>query len=89
MEIVNNFKENKSFRILNLFETLNKGEDVSKSDLAKKFGVSIKTIQRDIEDLRIYLAENYQTDIDTDIVYDSKTKCYKLIRLQREWITNK
>ncbi len=52
---------------------------MSKSDLATKFGVSSKTIQRDIEDLRTYLADNYQTDIDTDIVYDSKSNSYRLL----------
>ncbi len=85
----NEYKENKSFRLLNIYEVLNKGESISKKELVEKYGVSDKTIQRDIEDLRIYLAENYQTDIDSDIVYDAKTKSYRLVRLQREWVTNK
>ncbi len=75
--------------MLNLYETLNKGEEISKSELINKFGVSSKTIQRDIEELRVYLAEHYQTDVETDVVYDTKTKKYRLVRLQREWITNK
>ncbi len=75
--------------MLSLYEVLNKGEDISKAELAKKFSVSTKTIQRDIEDLRIYLAENYQNDINADVVYDNKTKCYKLIKLERSNFTNK
>ncbi len=68
---------------------LNKGEKIYKKELANKFGVSEKTIQRDIEDLRVYLADNFNYDVDTDIVYDIKSKTYKLVKLQREWITNK
>lgn len=84
-----NYKENKSFRLLNLYETLNKGDVVEKKILAQKYCVSEKTIQRDIEDLRIYLADNCSTDINTEIIYEKENNCYKLVRLQREWLTNK
>ena len=51
------FKENKGFRLLQLYERLSRGEVVSKAELAQKFAVTDKTIQRDIEELRSYLAE--------------------------------
>lgn len=84
-----NFKENKSFRMLYIYETLNRGDTISKDELASKFSVSRKAIQRDIEDLRIYLSENHQNDISSDIVYDTRSKTYKLLKMEREWITNK
>ncbi len=83
------FKENKVFRVLSLYETLNKGDSITKSELAKKYSVSEKTIQRDIDELRVYLADSFKSSMDTDVVYDAKSKSYKLINLQREWITNK
>lgn len=42
------FRENKGFRLLNIYERLNKGETVNKEKLADEFGVSPKTIQRDL-----------------------------------------
>lgn len=38
------FGGNKSFRLLSMYESLNKGEDICKSDLARHYGVSEKTI---------------------------------------------
>lgn len=82
------YKGNKGFRLLNIFERLNKGERVSKTQLSTDFGVSPKTIQRDIDDLRAYLAETHFTECETSIRYDKSLNCYYLVRLEREWITN-
>lgn len=84
-----NFKSNKGFRLLNMYERLNKGEVLKKNELANDFGVSPKTIQRDIADLRIYLAEKYISEINTTIKYDKTIDGYYLVRVEREWLTNK
>jgi len=42
MEI--DFKENKGFRLLQLYERLSRGEVVCKAELAQKFAVTDKTI---------------------------------------------
>ena len=47
----------KNHRILFIWEKLKKKQAICKQDLAQKFQVSPKTIQRDIESLRNYLAE--------------------------------
>ena len=52
------YKGKKSFRLLNMYERLNKGEVLNKNELAINFGVTNKTIQRDIDDLRAYISEN-------------------------------
>ncbi len=83
-----NFRENKGFRLLNIYERLNKGEKVSKQRLADDFGVSIKTIQRDIDDLRAYISETHFTDFEASVRYDRAKNCYYLVRLEREWVTN-
>ena len=82
------YNGNKGFRLLNLYERLNKGEVVSKDALAKDFGVSLKTIQRDIDDLRAYLPEIHFTEMEVSIQYDKAKNGYYLVRLEREWLTN-
>lgn len=82
------YKGNKGFRLLNLYERLNKGETVSKEALAGDFGVSSKTIQRDIDDLRAYLAETHFDECDTSIKYSKAKNGYYLVRQEREWFTN-
>lgn len=82
------YKGNKGFRLLNIYERLNKGETVSKETLASDFGVSAKTIQRDIDDLRAYLAETHFDECDTSIKYSKAKNGYYLVRQEREWFTN-
>lgn len=48
-----NFKNDKSFRLINMYERLNKGEILYKKELANLFCVSEKTLLRDISDLRV------------------------------------
>ncbi len=79
-------KKEKSFRLLELHEVLNKGAFVSKTELANLFYVSEKTIQRDIDELRAYLAEKHEAD--TSICYDKSTNSYMLFRSARDWLTN-
>ena len=81
-------RENRGFRLLKLYERLNRGELLAKSALAKEFNTSPKSIQRDIDDLRAFLAENYYDETDVEIRYDRARGGYVLIRNDREWLTN-
>lgn len=83
------YNGNKGFRLLSIYERLNKGELLDKANLADSFGVSQKTIQRDIDDLRAYLAETHFTEKELSIKYDKAKKGYYLVRFEREWLTNK
>ncbi len=83
------FSANKGFRLLSMYERLNKGEELSKQELSDEFGVSLKTVQRDIDDLRAYLAETHFDEFETAIKYSKARDSYYLIRLEREWLTNK
>ncbi len=77
----------KSFRLFNIYERLNKGEFINKRQLAGEFFVNEKTIQRDIEDLRAYIAEK-QFDVDTTIKYDVQKQGYFLTKFTEHWLTN-
>lgn len=71
------YKGNKAFRLLCMHERLNKGEWISKEKLAVEFNVT-KTIQRDIDDLRAYFADNsYYNELKT-IKYDKGQNVYHL-----------
>ena len=82
------FNCNKGFRLLSIHERLNKGEILSKSALSLEYGVTQKTIQRDIDDLRTYLAETHFLESEVAIKYDNIRKGYYLVRFEREWLTN-
>lgn len=82
------FNGNKGFRLLSMYELLNKGELLKKADLAKQYGVTEKTIQRDIEDLREYMAGTHFDEGEVSIIYDRIRAGYYLVRMEREWLTN-
>lgn len=82
------YNGNKGFRLLSMYERLNKGELLFKSRLAGEFNVTEKTVQRDIDDLRAYLADAHFSEFDTTIKYDKSRNGYYLVRLDREWLTN-
>ena len=86
MEI--DFKENKGFRLLQVYERLSRGEIVRKAELARKFAVTDKTIQRDIEELRAYLAETRTDEGEASIVYERNRGGYLLTHAASEWLTN-
>jgi len=82
------YNGNKAFRILSIYERLNKGEFLVKVQLAKYYGVTLKTIQRDIEDLRAYFAETHFAENEVAIKYDKTRNGYYLVKFEREWLTN-
>lgn len=88
MSIKPDYNGNKGFRMLSIYERLNKGEVLAKHELAECYSVSEKTIQRDIDDLRAYLAEEHQFERDAAVCYDRRKQGYYLVRYEREWLTN-
>lgn len=75
----------KSERLLELYSRLTQGEVLNKAKLARKFHVTEKSIQRDIEEVRCFLAERH---LNQDVVYDSKQKGYRLTLTDPKGLTN-
>lgn len=75
------YKGNKGFRLLSMFERLNKGETLNKQQLANSYGISEKTVQRDIDDLRAYFAEEHRFESEVAVRYDRQKCGYYLVRL--------
>lgn len=72
--------DNKSSRILYLYSKLMSGETIDKSAEAIHFGVTEKTIQRHIDDIRRYLEIGIDDHKANTVVYDRAGGDYKLER---------
>lgn len=73
-------------RLLEIFFRSLRGEDLSVQRLAKEYGVSTKSISRDINDLKSFLADHRQLVGNTELVYSNQEKCYHLY--MDEFLTN-
>lgn len=77
--------EGKSLRLLKLYDMFQSGQIVNKAQAAADFDVTERSIQRDIEDLRCYLAGAAPTHA---IVYDARAKGYRLTEKDESLFTN-
>ncbi len=74
-----NTQEDKAERILSVYSRLRKGKVVNKSEEAERFGVSLRTIQRDIADIQKFLQEQeYETGEIQEIIFDRLKNGYRL-----------
>ena len=69
-------RNEKTIRVLELYTKLLNGQVVSKTAEASLNGVNERSIQRDIESLRVFLAEQHTMQ---EIIYDRKAKGYRLV----------
>lgn len=77
----------KQYRILEIFFRALRGEDLSVRELANEYGVTTKSIGRDINDLKAFLADNRETVGGAELQYSYSDKCYRLY--MDEFLTNK
>lgn len=68
----------KQYRVLEIFFRALRGEDISVQKLADEYGVSTKSISRNIADLKAFLADNRELVGNTELEYSHKDKCYRL-----------
>lgn len=66
----------KNDRILAIFLRGMRGEKLTVSSLANEYGVSPKSISRDISGIRCFLAENREICGHAELVYSRSDKCY-------------
>lgn len=73
-------KTRKQDRLLIMYGLLRDGVGVCKSEMMHKFKIGAKTFDRDINELRMFLAD-YMTYTDNfeDIIYDPGLKRYILV----------
>lgn len=76
-------------RLLYMYSRLVDGKMLYKKEEAQRFGCSLRSIQRDIEDLRSFLHEqNEATGIVQDLVYNQKLGAYQLVPPSRNLLSN-
>ena len=74
-----NTQEDKAGRILSLYSRLSEGRVVNKTEEAERYGVSLRTIQRDISDIQNYLQEQgRETGEIQEIIFDRAKNGYRL-----------
>ena len=75
----------KSDRLLQMYSRLVNGEILNKQNLAQQFGVTQRSIQRDIESLRCFITEQ---GLSQEIFYDRSAKGYVLKDQKQRTLTN-
>lgn len=76
-------------RILIIYSKLMNGEIINKYDEAEYFGVTPRSIQRDIDDLRCFFADNADLgESGKELVYDKHLNGYHLVSSDMTALTN-
>ena len=84
-----NCRYSKNSRILDMYERLCAGKTLNKSDESLRFGIDERSVQRDIDDIRAYLAErSISSGDDRQVVYDRQKKGFLLSGYQSPLMTN-
>jgi len=79
----------KTCRVLQLYAKLCDGYIVKKSEEALKYGVDERSIQRDIDDIRSFLAnDSERVGFINSVVYDRKQNGYKLEKIYETKLSN-
>ncbi len=77
-------------RMLELYTRLAEGKLIYKAEEAEHYKCSLRSIQRDIEDLRTFFHnQSDASGVVQDIIYDKKLKGYKLVPPLRNVLSNK
>lgn len=85
-----NNSENKAERVLSIYSKLKHGNVIHKAELSEIYGVSERTIQRDITDVQCFLRsqENETGDIQ-EVIYDKNVGGYRLETKQKTHLNAK
>lgn len=71
----NSLAEAKSMRLLTMYGRLMDGKVIKKKELAAEFGITQRSVQRDLESLRVFFADEM---MGREILYDSRDHGYRL-----------
>lgn len=80
-----NMTDAKSARLLVIYSRLVNGEVISKMELSEQYHVSDRSIQRDMESLRCFIANQ---SLPQDIIYDYKMRGYRLVNMLPKGLSN-
>ena len=78
----------KNARTLDMYERLREGKSICKAEEAEHFGVDERSIQRDIDDIRAFLAERQQYGDTRQVVFDRRKKGFVMEGQETVMMTN-
>ncbi len=82
-------KKHKNHRTLDMYVRLCEGKSINKSEEASHYSVDERSIQRDIDDIRAFIAERCKNGKDSrEVVYDRKRKGFVLIGTEGSMLNN-
>ncbi len=77
--------EAKSARLLDIYARLMAGQVLNKTALAEEYGVTLRSIQRDMESLRFFLMEK---GLPQEVIYDRSMKGYRMVNSVPSGLSN-
>lgn len=78
--------DKKAGRIISLYNRVVDGEVLVKANEAARYGVNEKSIQRDIDDIRAYFAD--ESESNRELIYDRSKKGYVMVQNTQKPLTN-
>lgn len=83
------YKEDKISRVLDIYSRLMNGYVIRKSEEAVRFSVNERSIQRDIDDIRIFLDnDTSRSGYKNEVIYDRDKKGFRLKQIYKIKLTN-
>ena len=82
-------KSHKNSRTLDMYVRFCEGKSINKREEAKRFGVDERSIQRDIDDIRAFLADRRENGTDTrEIIYDRSKEGFVMTGAEGSLLSN-
>ncbi len=78
--------DKKTERIISISQRVARGEVINKAEEARRFEVNKRSIQRDLDDIRAYYAQ--EPELNRELKYDRARKGYLLVQDSRQSLTN-
>ena len=78
--------DKKTERIIDIYNRIKNGEVINKAEEAERFGVNVRSIQRDLEDIRAYFTD--RPDSKQELIYDRSKNGYVLVYADKNALTN-
>lgn len=81
--------ESKNYRTLDMYVRFSEGKSINKREESKRFGVDERSIQRDIDDIRAFLADRAESVGDNrEVIYDRTKEGYVMVGSEGSLMSN-
>ena len=79
----------KSSRVLELYQLFQSGASINKQEFAERYGINVRSVQRDIDTIRDFLANQSRNHGSIQSInYDKSSNSYKLVSQNINYLSN-